>query len=493
MNTRLDWRQAMKLADDENIASILLKLEQVPTNEVAIVVPPQLRTFRNPVSMRLLQRKAEDLGIDVTIVTQDEMTRRLCAEVGFGCYADVESFKRDNSRPRRLEQAPPAPRFGLLSLVAGLCLVSLVAFVAYFVLPAATITVTPASAPLALDAPVIVDQSISSVDLAAGKIPAHVVAQEVDGTATVSATGQRDVPNQPARGLVTLTNLTDQPLTVPQSTVLLGGKVAFFTTQDALLSPTIKIADTPISGAASVPIQAADPGEEGNVPVGAITAVQGPLASKVSVVNRSGTSGGSKKKSTYLSSDDQAKAKKALLDELRQQALDKIQGQIARNETFLPNPSSVSEGAVEELTYEESPEQVTGQTRLHIKVLVRGLTFQGDDVNQVVAQAMETAAQRQAAGSRLSDAPLTVEPPAVVANDGASVRLQVHATGRTATSLDTSALAGKVRGMSPSAARSTLLGMPGVGQADVQLWPAWVTKVPSFTWRIDTAIAHPSS
>jgi hypothetical protein len=491
--TRVEWRETLALAENESIASILLKLERVPSREIAIVAPSHLRVFRNPVSMRLLQRKAEDLGIDVTIVSDDELTRHLCLETGFGCYASVDAFTRDASRPRGYEVA--LPRFSYaswVSAVAGLGLVGLIAFVGYFVLPAASVTVTPASSTLAIDLPVIADENTGTVDLGAGKIPAHVVVGEVDGFTTVNATGQRDVPNQTARGLVTLTNLTDQPVTVPKSTILLAGKIVFFTLQDTQVAPSLNVGGTPLPGNGTASIQASDPGEEGNVPAGAITSVQGPLGSKVSVINHAAMSGGSKKKTTYLSSDDQAKSKQALLDQLRQRAVDKIHGQIARNETFLASPDSAGEGAVEQLTYEESPEQVTGQTRLHLKVLVRGLTFQGDDVNQVVAQRMDDAVRQRGPGARLLNEPLTIEPPVVASNDGATIKLQVHATGRMVSSLNASQLAEKVRGQSETAAETALRAAPGVGSADVQLWPAWAKKVPSFSWRIHLGIANPA-
>ena len=484
---KLHWQESLTFADNESIASILLKMERVPSHEIAIVAPPGLRVFRNPVSMRLLQRKAEDLGLEVTVISQDDMTRQLCSEAGFGCYPDVSGVRRENATPRRFEQPLPAGRLGWVSAAAGLCLLALIVFVGWFILPAASISVAPAAAQLALDVPVVADSSISSVDLAAGKIPAHVVTSgDVEGSASITASGQRDLPNQPARGFVTFTNLTGQPVKVPKNTVLLAGPIAFFTAADTDVSPSVKIGDTAIPGAGSASVQASDPGIGGNVPVGAMTAVQGDLASKVSVINHSALSGGSNKKGAYLSADDQAKAKQALLNQLRQQAMDKIRGQIARNETFLPSPSSAGDGAVEELTYAESPEQVTGQTELHMKVIVRGLTFQGDDVNQVVTQAMADAARKRAPGARLSDAPLAMDPPVVLANDGSAIHLQVHSAGHAASPLDGRALADEVRGMAPAAARARLMQTPGVGQADVQLWPAWARTVPTFAWRIQT-------
>lgn len=491
--TRLDGKETLTLTDNESIASILLKLERSPTSEVAIVAAPGLRVFRNPVSMRLLQRKAEDLGLEVTVISQDEMTRNLCAEIGFNCWSDVDGVGRDNSTPRRFEPPLPALRAQWVSVAAALCLLVLIFFIGWFVLPAASITITPASAAMTIDVPVIADSTINSIDLAAGKIPARVVTSgDVEGSSTVSASGQRAVPNQPAHGFVTFTNLTDRPLTVPKNTVLLAGKTSFFTLADTQVGPSLKVGDTAIPGAGSAAIQATEPGADGNVGVGAITGIDGVLASKVSVVNHSATTGGSNKKASYLSSDDQAKAKQGLLNELRQQALDRIRGQIARNETFLPSPASDGEGAVEELTYAESPEQVTGQTTLHMKVLVRGLAFQGDDVNQVVSQAMDAAARKKGNGAQLADAPLVIQPPAVTGNDGTAIKLQVHATGRVSAPLDSRALANQVRGLSATTARNRLAAAPGVGRAEVKLWPAWANKVPSFAWRIHTTVSNPS-
>lgn len=489
--TRLDWRETLTFADNESIASILLKLEQVPTREIAIVAPSNLRVFRNPVSMRLLQRKAEDLGLDITIISDDEMTRQLCAEIGFGCYGNVKSFKRENTRPRSYD-GPGLGRQTILSGVAGLCLAALAGIVALFVLPSATVEIVPGSSSVSVNVPVEADSNVSGIDLSAGKIPAKIVTSGImDGSSVVSASGQRDLPSAPAKGFVTFTNRTGQPVFVPKNTIVQAGKVAFFTVSDTQVPPTQTIAETAIQGSASASIQAAEPGEEGNVAVGAITAIQGGLSSQLSVVNRAATTGGAKKRATYLSADDQAKAKQALLNDLRRQALDKVRGQIPRNETFLPSPDSDGENAIEELTYEESPEQVTTQTRLHMKVLLRGLTFQGDDVNQVVAQSMDAAVRQRAPGTRLDSGPLVIDPPAVIGNDGSTIKMQVHTTGRVISSVNPSELAEQIRGLPAEDARLKLLRAPGVGDADVQLWPAWSQKVPSFSWRIHASLTAP--
>lgn len=491
------WQQALKLEENESVASILLKLEQLGAREAAIVAPPGLKVFRNPVSMRLLQRKAEDLGIAVTLISNDERTRKLCAETGFGCYSDVEAFRRDDIR-RKYHDRPKAiagmPFGSRMSVIGALGLVLLIAIVGYVVLPAASITVVPEATALQVDVPITADSSTAAIDPARGKIPAKFVTSgEVTGQTRVNATGQRDLPDQPARGLVSFTNQTDQALTVPKSTIVLAGPLAFATLQDVQVTPTVNIGGVAITGTGSASVVAVLPGEDGNVKVGSITAVDGPLASKVTVKNDVALTGGTKKKQTYLSSDDQAKTKQALLAQLQQQAVDRIRGQIARNESFVQSPDSTGDGAIEELTYEESPEQVTGSTTLHMKVIVRGLTFQGDDVNQAVQQAMEDAVSKQRSGARLLDEPLTIQPPALIGNDSTTASLQVRATGRIAPALDRNALADRVRGLDAVTAESALDRTSGVHQANVKLWPAWAKKVPSLSWRVSVAITNPTN
>lgn len=489
---RLGWQETLTFAKNESIASILLKLERVPSRSVAILATPDLAVFRNAVSMRLLQRRAEDLGLDITLISNDRMTRQLCAEIGFGCYSDASSFRRENAQPH-YRREPRVAGDMIVAAVAGLAFAILAGFMALVVLPSAAITITPVASNLAVDVPVVADSSATSVDLANSRIPAKFVSSgDVDGSVVVNATGQRDVPSQPARGFVTFTNLTAQPLAVPKSTIVTGGKIAFATVSDTQVGPSISIGSTAIPGTDVAAVQAVEPGEGGNVPVGAITAVQGALSTKVSVINHSALTGGAKKKATYLSSDDQAKARQLLLTQLLQQALDKIRSQTPRNETFLPSPDNDGDNAIEEATYEDSAEQVTTQTRLHMKVLLRGLTFQGDDVNQVVSQAVDNAIRQRGSGTQLSG-PLSIDPPVVAGNDGSVVKLQVHTAARVVTPLDTAAVAQQTRGLSASEAKVALLKTAGVGDADVELWPGWVRHVPRLAWRIHTTIAAPHS
>ncbi|MEP6680785.1 MAG: hypothetical protein ABJB65_04835, partial [Chloroflexota bacterium] len=54
-----------------------------------------------------------------------------------------------------------------------------------------------------------------------------------------------------------------------------------------------------------------------------------------------------------------------------------------------------------------------------------------------------------------------------------------------APALDPATVRAQVAGLSADAARSALARY---GSVDLQLWPGWVTAVPSLEWRIDVVI-----
>ena len=446
--------------------------------------------------MRLLQRKAQDLGVELTFISNDERVRQRCAEAGLASYPDTRSFQRSTIRGRYYDKPPerPKPPWGSrASLLSAICLLALTVGALYFILPAATIIVTPATQPLSLRVSVVADQSLDRPDVAAGKIPARFLSTEVTGQATVLATGRRAAPDQRARGLVSFTNRTSKPVTVPKSTVVMAGQVAFATTQDTLVSPTLTIAGTAIPGSGESSIQAVDPGKQGNVPAGAIAAVEGPLAAQLTVQNEIPTTGGSTRQARFLSQADQTSAKDALRKQLTQRALAQLRAAVPAHDTFLPDPASLTDSAIEQLTFEQSPALVTRQTVMHMRLLVKGLAFQGKDVNTLVQRAAESAARQRGSQERLVSGSLAIQPPTVLNNNGRTIRLMVPARGELTTSLSSGAISQAVRGLGAGQARRALLRMPGVKAADVQLWPGWARQVPALSWRVGVTLAEPAT
>ncbi|MHB8619912.1 MAG: baseplate J/gp47 family protein, partial [Chloroflexota bacterium] len=356
---------------DENIAAILRKLEAVPAGRVIITSTDTVATFRNPVSIRLLARRAHDLALAVAIVTDDDFTRWLCEQVGLPAFATVKSVRHPRSALSITREGLARAHLrlgGWVSGVLGLAVLAAVALLLFFVLPAATVTVTPAPKALAVDVPVLATVTQDQLDAAAGRVPANVASTEVAGDAQVRATGTREAPDGTAGGLVTITNTTAGKVDVPAGTIFAGGAVDFVSGQDVVVPPSLKVGSVALPGTVALPVKAVNPGPSGNVKAHVITGLPPGLAGKLRVSNDFATSGGTRKKVNYLSGADQGRAKDALRTRLVNLGLQRIRGQISRNETFLPDPGAAGDGAIEQLTYDQSPVQVTGTTTLHMRV-----------------------------------------------------------------------------------------------------------------------------
>ncbi|HUZ77204.1 MAG TPA: baseplate J/gp47 family protein [Chloroflexota bacterium] len=480
------------LDEGESIGSVLNRVDASTTQRIAIVAGER-SPLHNPVSIRLLQRRARDRALQLAVISDDEFTRRLCRETGLPAYSTLEAFKDGMWSPSNRVAAAlrSMPLDSWFSRVFGGILLLVLLAVLYLVLPAATITVAPASRPFPLDVPLVADAQQQEVDAAAGRIPARVLSLDVSGQQTVQATGQRSAPDQTASGSVTLTNTAATTVTIPKGTLVVAGAEQFQTMVEAVVPGAAHVGSNTLPGTSTLPVQAMQPGTEGNVPAGAVNAIAGSLAGSLGVVNTQPISGGTDKQVGMLSQQDQTQAKEALRQQLTQQGLQQIRSQLARNLTFLPDPSVQTDTAIEQLSFDQTPEQVTNATVLHMKVLVRGLTFVGDDVNAAVNQAVASAVQHSGRGIALTRAPVTIDPPVVQSDDGSTIKLSVHASAQVSSPIDATKLSNAVRGMTVSQASTYLRNVPGVGNAQVKLWPLWVSHVSRFAWRIQVHELNP--
>jgi hypothetical protein len=73
-------KQILYISPDEDVTSIRERLAQASTPDVAIVIPPQTH-LRSHVAWRLLQRSAQALGKDISIVSSDPHIRAIARSV----------------------------------------------------------------------------------------------------------------------------------------------------------------------------------------------------------------------------------------------------------------------------------------------------------------------------------------------------------------------------------------------------------------------------
>lgn len=207
--------------------------------------------------------------------------------------------KAGAQRPARSGNNPLPVIVGILILLAILGLL------VYFI-PTATVTVTlPAQA---YHEQMTYTASVGSpLNTVTHTMPAETLSFPVTIQGTGQATGTKPVGTNAATGTVTFTNKNSSSVEIPTGTlVTTSNGVAFATTADALVLG---------NGTNVEPVQASQPGTNGNVPANAITVIpQSSIAQlqqanpnvtiSLSVTNAAPTTGGGARNETTITSDD---------------------------------------------------------------------------------------------------------------------------------------------------------------------------------------------
>ncbi|HEY4189399.1 MAG TPA: baseplate J/gp47 family protein, partial [Candidatus Limnocylindrales bacterium] len=232
---------------------------------------------------------------------------------GYDAYDDAQAGQgRGSSLPvvhGRSRRRPIGIAIGALLIIA--IAGGAAAFAGYLLLPHAAITVTPkVEAVGPVDFSVTADPDATSVDEAAGVIPAVSVQVPVEAQGEFQATGKR-VERTPATGAVRWTNCDPTaPYSIASGSVVRTAAGIAFTTDETVFLPVAIL-----SGGGSSPtlqcqtsevaVTAVVPGPSGNVPAGAIRVVPARYNRNVVRVNNpQPTTGGKREEFTRISQQD---------------------------------------------------------------------------------------------------------------------------------------------------------------------------------------------
>jgi hypothetical protein len=388
--------QILHLTPDDDLASLRERLKRTLADTVIVIVPNDVSILRNAVNVKLLRRYAEQMAINIVIVTRDGPTGDLARSQSFPVYPALERIPRQNRAGLSKEQLAGVPglpgvpfyrrlvQLGFwltapLVLAAG---VFLMALVAVFLAPSATITVVPANQMITTTLAVTASPQIRALDIANGQVPARPVEVLIEDTGQVLTTGNKRVPDATATGTVVFANRSLGPLTIPKGTTVrtsTGISVRFRTDEDASLP----------AGAFStvrVPVKAVDPGLSGNVKAGNINAVEGPLSFQVSVLNDADTTGGTEKQVKYVTLQDRNNLSDSIVQRIRGNSYNELlkanpPGDIlpAETLTLVVNEASFDKPLDTEGTY------LTGKVR----ATVSGLVLDKENLDTMVSARLE--------------------------------------------------------------------------------------------------------
>lgn len=516
--------QILHLDPHDDFNSARDKMGWTQTARVLLVWPPSTaplrdsaqdtgRTLARRLDLLLLHRHAHKLGANIALVTEDAEVRDHAQELGLPVFRSIQASRHGRWRSRAPRRAPerrrPPPdilalkppgadplmatlwptlqEMGLpaqakeiirqATLAIGLGAVLLLV---YFLLPSATITLTPATQPINTTIEIVADPTLEQPDTA-GFVPARVARMEVGDSGFMPTTGERNVASERATGAVVFTNLLGGPAVIPQGTGLRttgGTPVRFITTQAVNIEGRL-------GATVSVEIKAVDPGPAGNVTGGQINAIDGPLGLQLSVTNPTPTEGGSAEPQAAVTEDDRLRLHNQLLDQLQQTALGRIEDQLKPGEFLIPDSMTVTQVIAE--TYDRAVGEPANVLNLALRIAVTGIVVKEDDIRFVA----QTALGREVpSGSTLLPEGTTFErsPLATVDDDGRA-HFTVTATGASVARLDYQAIHQMIRGQSVAAARTRLqAAWPLAQPPQINVFPPWPGLLPWMDFRIQIKV-----
>lgn len=312
--------QILQLDASDDRASVSDRLNWVQAPRVLLIWPAVGRPLTRRLDLILLQRSARRRGAQLGLVTHDRHILDLAAELGIPTFDTPDAAAGDGwRRGRGIARGPtrrcPSPDLAILRppttrpgrlerllrwpLFLAAC-ASAVA-IAVVIVPQATIRLPLATETQQMELTLVLDPTLASV--AADRIPGFTVRKRLREELRLSTSGTTLVPAEPARGFVLFTNLTSEAVSVPAATGVRA--TAFegtrFVTQDTAVVPAGP------GNSAAVAVIAAEPGSHGNLPAGAIDAVEGTLGLLVRVTNEQPTAGGADMARAAVAAADHAR------------------------------------------------------------------------------------------------------------------------------------------------------------------------------------------
>ena len=536
-----DHTTLIYLEADDEITAVVRRVRAADPGRVVIVAPGRSRATSSAVALRLLARAASDDDRDIAVVG-DELTRSLAAEAGLAAYRSVDDARsatapvaddpaparhaaihvvrgaaagdtaptlpaiaavgtetrpvptvaprRERPTPERGgQQRPPTTRTvrrparraaNPLVAVLGIAgaFVVIAAVLGAMFLPAATVVIIPRSEPVG---PVDYTITVDDPERTAGT---------VTETATVRATGSYAV-EAAATGVVVFRNFNIVPIEVPAGTAVGVGEDVVFTTTEPVVVPEGSLTGegTIAGGEGSAGVVAAVIGPGSNVAAEAIdTILDDDVRNRLRgfrqnrarlVVNPAATAGGVSTTGVEIIQADVDAAVQQLRDALSAGLETALEGTDAG---LFADPETPAEPVI------TGTDGLVG-TRDQAEVEISGeLAY---DRMAVDPEEVETLAQERFLNDGAPDGTELLSDEidvliGAVSREGETLSVGVTVSGRATAVVTREEIVDGIIGLSEAEAEAALAPL---GQADVTLWPGWVSTVPDREWRIEVDIA----
>lgn len=392
----------------------------------------------------------------------------------FEDWERIAPARHQSVRPSAVRRS----RMVALALVTVTLLV-IAGLLAAFVVPTATITVTPIVTPLSVDLTYGIAQPGTAWDIA---IQPTTIESTLTFSATAPASGERFEPDAVAVGVLQLTNAATEDIVVPSGTTFVGDAGIEVVSTEEIVVPAADPFSSLMFGSATVGVRSTVPGPDGDIDS---QAVFGQLDNGVFFVNREPVAGGTMKRIATVTQADH--------DALNQQARSDLTGRAASAlDGKIPQGHQVVEGSQQQGTVVVMFDHAVGTdaqtTTIEASVRVTAQTF---DPAAALQQARSEAERRitQSAGTDARPLPSSIsiaDPQPIDGSNGTAYAL--HASGSAEAILDATALdalRSDLTGAGQADALARVQQVPGVAQVAIERERAWIgNSLPRFASRI---------
>lgn len=520
-----DDPELIYLEPDDEITSVVRRVRGAASRSVIIVAPGRSRATSSAVALRLLAQVAAEEERTIALVA-DPGTRAVAGEAGIPAFASIAEATSEGAAPEAAALAPRAPIHVMRGLPASAPIVT-----GEQLAPAGrsgpmdeTVAVRLPTPPKAgaqrrppgrgfrgmprwpwVAAPLIIVLAIgaallpgATVRVAAATTPVgprsyqlqlpatgHDTA-DLSVTSAGTATGQR-IETVAASGSVTFSNWNTVAVEVPQGThVSVGGTIVFSTVARIVVQRGRLTKDGIEPSQGSVDVLAVALGPTGNVAAGAIDTIDDksvrdhlrgfPENTSGLVTNPEPTTGGLETPHPVIQQSDVDAVIEAIKTELATQLAATLAGQpdhayAGPPETEVP----VIEVAPELIGTEDTPTfNLTGTLAFDRPYVLKA------DIEESAGTALLDDPSAAPTGTTILPASIVVTPGAVTVS-GEEMSVQVSVQAAAAAAIDTAAVRDLIAGMSVQEARAALRD---IGEIEVDLWPAWLDRLPRLAFRI---------
>ncbi|MBN2550098.1 MAG: baseplate J/gp47 family protein [Anaerolineales bacterium] len=505
----------LQLDSHDDLISTRDKMGWCKGGRILLVWPESDHILHRRLDLLLLKRHGLSLGAQLALVSRHPDVRYHAPRLGIPVFKNLAQaqsahwrvphrFRRYQDEPgaastnigppaqsslHKPGDIPPRPetRPANLHVLVRLAFFTLgvaaLLSIAAILVPSASLTIAPKVEQQDITLQVQAGPQITAVDVVSGLVPAHLITATVEGRGAIPVSGVIEISDHPSTGQVLFTNLTDQPILIPEGTIVRS------IAQDAPRFMTTQASTIPPGAGESLllPVRCLLPGSQGNVPAESLIAIEGLLGTQLSATNPQPTRYGSDRLEPAPSAADNRQLAAQLRQSLEKTALQEMQSLLAEQDILLT--SSLELSRVIEESFQPSTAQPAGQLSLNMRIEYQAAVIYARDL-QLLAQSVLDM-NTPPGFTPLADTVRIDHHTAPAVDEDAIASWQMTAHRQISAQVSIPRVIQLCLGMPPDQASQRLSNaLPLKGTPEIMMLPSWWPRMPILPFRIRVLVSE---